>query len=146
MYLDQNFDRLNEIIDEHKRQRSKHMKIETVGFPQKEYFLIRIPDDATIKEVEELFTSTTLEYDSLAFCLQLSKMNDSAKIYDAYKIGPDSQITLKSFGEFIDGNLIVPTPEMWERRADMEGHHLRSAAALNPPYIYYLEDNCTSFI
>ena len=142
LYLDQNFDRLNEIVDEHERLRSKHMKIETVGFPQKDYFLIRIPDQAKIKEIKELFTSTLFKYDSLAFCLQLSQINNSAKIYDAYKIGPNTLI--KSFGEFIDGNLIVPTPEMWERRADMEGHHLRAAAALNPPYIYYLEDNCTS--
>lgn len=41
-----------------------------------------------------------------------------------YKIGNDTDLSIKSFGEF-NSNLSVSTPEMWQRRDNMEGCHLR---------------------
>ena len=50
--------------------------------------------------------------------------NDKIQIFDLYKIGSKMEVSIKPFGVFIS-NLVVPTPEMWERRANMEGYHLR---------------------
>ena len=41
-----------------------------------------------------------------------------------YKIGVDTDVSMKSFGEF-NSNLSVPIPEIWQRRENMEGYHLR---------------------
>ena len=45
-------------------------------------------------------------------------------IFDMYKIGNDTDVSIKLFGEF-SLNLSVPIPEMWQRRENMEGYHLR---------------------
>ena len=45
-------------------------------------------------------------------------------IFDMYKIGNDTDVSIKLFGEF-NSNLSVPIPEMWQRRENMEGYHLR---------------------
>ena len=50
--------------------------------------------------------------------------NDRMQIFDMYKIGSDKEVSIKPFGVF-NSNLSVPIPEMWERRENMEGYHLR---------------------
>ena len=50
--------------------------------------------------------------------------NDRIQIFDLYKIGSKVEVSIKPFGVF-SSNLSIPTPEMWERRANMEGYHLR---------------------
>ena len=144
LFLDQNIVRLNEIIQEHNQLQSENMNIETVGLQQKEYFLIRVPNGATMNEIKELFESTPLKYDSLAFCFKMIQDNNSIVIYDVYKIGLENEVKIRQFGEFVDGRFTVAMSKMWERRSDMEGYHLKAAAVLNPPYIDHLEDNCTS--
>ena len=49
---------------------------------------------------------------------------DKIEIFDIYKIGKNSEVSLKPFGIY-DSSLKISMPEMWERRVNMEGHHLR---------------------
>ena len=49
---------------------------------------------------------------------------DKIEIFDLYKIDKHSDVSLKPFGIY-DSALNISVPEMWERRIDMEGHHLR---------------------
>ena len=50
--------------------------------------------------------------------------DDKLLIFDMYKIGNGTKLSMKLFGVF-NSNLSITTPEMWERRANMEGYHLR---------------------
>lgn len=134
-------------------QKEKNSDIETNGKPKINYFLIRLPRNATEDEVKKIAKPCLLQYDSLVFGFKMNYgmdclyyvfiwlilneyknlrnsyidfliIADKIEIFDIYKIGKNSEVSLKPFGIY-DSSLKISMPEMWERRVDMEGHHLR---------------------
>ena len=106
-------------------------------------WLIRMPDNLNESTMVDLLNRTLTKYDTNAFCYTFVD-NKTIEIYDVYKIDMNLKTILKNFGSWsIEYGLLVSEPDVWSRRASLEGYHFRIVSAESPPFVTYLEDKCT---
>ena len=72
LILDLNFKILDKLLKYDQMQKEKNSDIETNGKPKINYFLIRLPRNATEDEVKKIAKPCLLQYDSLVFGFKMN--------------------------------------------------------------------------
>ena len=107
-------------------------------------YLIRVPDNSDSSLIIKLFRDSGIQYRSNMFYFTMMEENEIA-IYNPHK----------TTGEYITGversglwtperGLQMQDPDNWLGHVSLEGTQLRVVSARHPPFVTYIEDNCTT--
>ena len=136
-------------LEKYMKDLNKDLKSHQFSEPEKRsplqsnIWLIKMPYQSSPQSITSYMNKTQTAYDSKVFCY--TEINDtSIEIFDVYKIDIDTTTIVKKFGTwtYLNGINIV-NPDMWSRRASLEGHNFKIASAYSPPAITHINDKCT---
>ena len=78
LFLDFDFATVDLLLKKEQKRLEQNLRIETVGVPQSNYFLIKLPNNASEGSIKEKTKLLPLRYDSLVFGF---KMDDGMKYF-----------------------------------------------------------------
>ena len=141
LYVSKSLEPLKKIIrDEHQMYLNSKRNLVF----QSNIWMIKMPDNSKIIQMTKLLNGIELSYDMKSFCFTVVQ-DKIIEIYDAYKIGKDSDITLKPLGTWRkEKGLEIINEDIWYRRQSLNGFHFRAVSAYSPPAITHIEEGCQS--
>ena len=107
-------------------------------------WLIQMPNNSINVSDTDALDTKPFRYDIFTFGYTYHK-NGNIEIYDIYRINVFSKVIINKCGTWNPlSGLQIANPNIWSRRASLDGRHIRAVAAQWAPEVTYIEDNCTS--
>ena len=105
-------------------------------------WLIKLPTMPMSIEAKASLNKLHVGYDTLTF-----GFTSAGTIYDLFRVNTTSDVILNEMGTWIpDHQLQIPNPDIWSRRASLQGLHLKVTSVYSPPAVTYIEDNCNTTV
>ena len=109
-------------------------------------WLIRLTSMPMSIEAKAALNQLQVGYDTLTFGFTSAGSN-LVTIYDLFRVNNTSDVILNEMGTWSpDHQLQTPNPDIWSRRASLQGLHLKVTSVYSPPAVTYIEDNCNATV
>ena len=108
-------------------------------------WLIQMPDNADKDLMVRLLNTTRISYNTNVFAFTLIEEDNLIQVWDVYNLETKTGAVLKKFGLWNPWNgLQILEPDIWSRRASLEGSHINITAVYDPPAVTHITDNCST--
>ena len=145
LYVSDNLKKLNPMLNEESLtlSRSYHNR-QTKDNTTSNIWLIKMPNNSINDSDTDTLDTKPFRYNTFTFGYTYHK-NGVIEIYDIYRIDTHSKVIINKCGTWNPSSgLQIANPNIWSRRASLNGRHIRAVAAQWAPEVTYIEDNCSS--